>query len=136
MSLVHWQAVGGMETTCGIFPAPDDDDEQTTGEPDLVNCPECRIRLCEGCGQGPIAGLSPDEIKLCQACLDLLEDEGREQAEKLAQFFHEAYERLAPQHGYETREASRKPWKDVPEQNRELMIAVCGEVLEHLGILS
>lgn len=50
-------------------------------------------------------------------------------AEELAQSFHEAYERLAPSFGYKTREASAKPWADVPEQNRALMVAVCTEVM-------
>ena len=48
---------------------------------------------------------------------------------KLAQRFHEPYERLAPSFGYETREASAKPWADVPENNRQLMTAVCAEIL-------
>lgn len=50
--------------------------------------------------------------------------------EELAQKFHETYERLAPDFGYKTREASAVPWKDVPEQNKKLMIAVCTEILE------
>ncbi|MFJ6729371.1 hypothetical protein ACIQPQ_31165 [Streptomyces sp. NPDC091281] len=50
--------------------------------------------------------------------------------ERIAQRFHEAYEDLAPSHGYETREASRKPWADVPEQNKNLMIAVVARLLE------
>lgn len=49
--------------------------------------------------------------------------------EDLARRFHEAYERLAPSFGYETREESAVPWDDVPEQNRALMIAVCAELL-------
>lgn len=49
--------------------------------------------------------------------------------EELAQFFHETYERLAPDFGYKTRQESRKPWAEVPESNRRLMIAVCAEVL-------
>ena len=52
------------------------------------------------------------------------------QAEKLAQQFHETYERLAPDHGYETRKASAVPWHDVPEQNKRLMIAVCAHLIE------
>jgi hypothetical protein len=52
-----------------------------------------------------------------------------EKAEDLAQRFHETYERLAPEFGYRTREASAKPWSDVPEQNKQLMIAVCRELL-------
>lgn len=49
-------------------------------------------------------------------------------AERLAQTFHETYERLAPNFGYETRKESAKPWAEVPEQNKRLMIAVCEEV--------
>jgi hypothetical protein len=52
-------------------------------------------------------------------------------AEMFAQMFHEAYERLAPQFGYETRRESAKPWIEVPEQNRNLMIATCADVLAH-----
>jgi len=51
-------------------------------------------------------------------------------AEKLARRFHETYERLAPSFSYQTREASAKPWEEVPENNRRLMIAVCAEILQ------
>ena len=50
-------------------------------------------------------------------------------AEELAKFFHATYERLAPQFGYETREASGTIWESVPENNRRLMIATATEVL-------
>jgi hypothetical protein len=50
-------------------------------------------------------------------------------AEALAKRFHEAYERLAPQFGYETREDSAVPWEEVPEKNKALMRAVCAELL-------
>jgi hypothetical protein len=53
--------------------------------------------------------------------------------EEIAQMFHEIYERLAPQFGYETRKSSAKPWSEVPEQNKKLMIATCDEVLERLA---
>jgi hypothetical protein len=46
-------------------------------------------------------------------------------AARLAQKFHEAYERLAPQFGYEA-----KPWLEIPHSQRMLMIAVCQELLE------
>ncbi len=49
--------------------------------------------------------------------------------EDIARKFHEAYERLAPSFGYETRKASAVPWEQVPEQNKNLMIAVCSEIL-------
>lgn len=51
-------------------------------------------------------------------------------AEELAQRFHETYERLAPSFGYETRKESAKPWADVPEQNKRLMVAVCAEIMQ------
>lgn len=51
-------------------------------------------------------------------------------AEGLAQRFHETYERLAPSFGYETRKASARPWAEVPEQNRALMVAVCQELVD------
>jgi hypothetical protein len=52
-------------------------------------------------------------------------------AEKIAKEFHEAYERLAPTFSYETRKASAKPWEEVPNNNRNLMIAVCQELLDN-----
>lgn len=51
-------------------------------------------------------------------------------AESIAEAFHDAYERLAPAHGYETRKASAVPWLDVPEQNRNLMIATVSDLLD------
>jgi len=50
--------------------------------------------------------------------------------ERLAEIFHTNYERLAPEFGYKTREASAVEWKDVPEPNRGLMIATCGAVMQ------
>lgn len=50
--------------------------------------------------------------------------------EALARFFHEEYERLAPEHGYETRKESAVPWVEVPEPNRKLMVAVADSVLQ------
>jgi len=53
-------------------------------------------------------------------------------AESVAKLFHEAYERLAPAFGYETRPATRVPWEEVPERSRQLMIASTAEVLAYL----
>ena len=53
-------------------------------------------------------------------------------AESLARLFHETYERLAPEHGYETRKASAVPWEQVPQKNKALMIAVTGVVESEL----
>ena len=55
-------------------------------------------------------------------------------AERLARLFHEVYEELAPSFGYETRQESRKPWADVPTQNKALMIAVCDRILDEWAI--
>ena len=49
--------------------------------------------------------------------------------EELARAFHETYERLAPDFGYETRRESAVAWEQVPENNKNLMIAVCAELL-------
>lgn len=51
-------------------------------------------------------------------------------AERIAQEFHAAYEELAHAHGYATREASAKPWGEVPEQNRALMVATVQRLLD------
>lgn len=53
-------------------------------------------------------------------------------AENLAQRFHEIYEELAPAFNYKTRKASAVPWSDVPQNNKQLMIAVCQRVLDEL----
>ena len=57
-------------------------------------------------------------------------------AEQIAQEFHESYERQALDHGYRTREASAKPWADVPPQNKQLMIAVVQDLLDRSVIAS
>jgi hypothetical protein len=51
-------------------------------------------------------------------------------AELIAGAFHATYETLAPEHKYETREASAVPWADVPEDNKALMIATVQLLLD------
>lgn len=51
-------------------------------------------------------------------------------AEQMAQDFHAIYENLAPTFGYKTRKESAKPWSEIPETNRKLMIAVCESIIE------
>jgi uncharacterized membrane protein len=53
-----------------------------------------------------------------------------EAAEEIAQSFHSVYEKLAPRFGYETKEASRTAWSQVPEKNRTLMIATVQRLLD------
>jgi hypothetical protein len=50
--------------------------------------------------------------------------------ENIAQAFHERYERMAPDHSYETRKASAVPWGSVPENNKNLMLAVVQRLIE------
>lgn len=52
-----------------------------------------------------------------------------EPEERLAKMFHDSYEELAPMFGYKTRTASAVPWEQVPESNRNLMIATSKLVL-------
>ncbi len=49
-------------------------------------------------------------------------------SEKLARFFHETYEELAPSFGYETRKDTKEFEETTP--NGRLMIAVCEKVLD------
>lgn len=55
-------------------------------------------------------------------------------AEELATLFHSTYERLAPKFEYETKLDSRKTWEDVPDNNRNLMIATSEEVIRILNL--
>jgi hypothetical protein len=52
------------------------------------------------------------------------------EAEFIAASFHNAYERLAPEFGYETRPASAVVWSAVPENNRLLMTATVRQLLD------
>lgn len=54
----------------------------------------------------------------------------RDTADIVARRFHEAYERLAPEHGYETRAESAVPWEHVPANNKALMRAVVLELAD------
>ena len=49
---------------------------------------------------------------------------------EVARSFHETYERLAPEWGYKTREASAVPWAEVPLDNKGLMISVAKHLLD------
>lgn len=52
--------------------------------------------------------------------------------ESLAEKFHTLYEALAPEYGYNTRKESAVSWQEVPENNKKLMIRVCGLILGRL----
>ncbi|WP_424533654.1 hypothetical protein ACOZ38_25295 [Sphaerisporangium viridialbum] len=57
------------------------------------------------------------------------------EAEQVARAFHEAYEELALDFGYETRRDSAVPWDQVPDRNKRLMVAVAGSLIERGVIL-
>lgn len=56
-----------------------------------------------------------------------------EDVEKACEVMHDAYERAAVGAGWETNTASRKPWADVPEANKQTMRAAVRALLDHLG---
>jgi hypothetical protein len=53
----------------------------------------------------------------------------------IAREFHKAYEKKAPLFGYKTRKASAVPWKDVPDNNKMLMMETVNDLIER-GIVS
>jgi hypothetical protein len=53
-----------------------------------------------------------------------------EEAEEIAQSFHNVYEALAPRFGYETKKESRTAWSEVPARYRTLMIATAQRLLD------
>jgi len=55
-----------------------------------------------------------------------------DRVEALARLHHETYERLAPEYGYKTRDATAVPWDEVPENNKELMLAVARAAIEFM----
>ena len=81
--------------------------------------------------------MAPADIAFLLAEIDCLEHRqsplwNMDPAE-LAQMFHDTYETLAPVHGYKTQAASAVPWTEVPEDNRNLMVATCKVVLAYLA---
>ena len=60
---------------------------------------------------------------------------GLENPQALAKLFHETYEHLAPEFGYETRKETARGWDEIPDDspNKRLMIAVCREIIEAFG---
>lgn len=54
---------------------------------------------------------------------------------QVARAFHVAYEKLAPEHGYETREDTRIAWEALRDNHRALMIHVVKQ-LEDDGVIS
>ena len=55
-----------------------------------------------------------------------------EKVEAACEVMHIAYEKAAVGAGWETNPASRKPWADVPESNKETMRAAVRALIEWL----
>ena len=76
-------------------------------------------------------GTTEGTLLALQRILDCIPDEKTNietpRAETTARMFHEAYERLAPLFGYETRKDTKA--FDPNTQNGKLMIAVCNEIV-------
>lgn len=88
---------------------------------------------CPSCGEYAVIHSAPYP---CAAPVEATDTGGAaEDAESVARLFHETYERLAPKHGYRTREASAVPWEQVPAANRALMVETVGVVLAELARL-
>lgn len=49
-------------------------------------------------------------------------------------FLHDAYEKAAEKHGWETNHRSRVPWSDVPSENKATMREAVAEFLDELGV--
>lgn len=52
--------------------------------------------------------------------------------ETACEVMHDAYEQAAVGAGWETQEASRKPWADVPEANKDTMRAAVSALLQYV----
>lgn len=101
---------------------------------------ETGMVVCWKCAQAVVRvvddGIGPELVRSwCAHAAAHSSDELRDRAERLARAFHENYERLAPEFGYRTREASAKPWADVPDDNKRLMVATAEAVLREEGLL-
>ena len=57
-------------------------------------------------------------------------DKRSERIEHYCELMHDAYERAAVGAGWETQQASRKPWADVPEANKATMRAAVAALLD------
>ena len=76
------------------------------------------------------------EIERLRAELDCFETVPvtDELIEQTCVYFHDAYERAAIGAGWETQIASRKPWADVPEANKQTMRDTIKQVLPMMPV--
>lgn len=86
------------------------------------NCNVCGIK---------IRTANEDRMGMCEQCAGVgpMAPAVKAKPEQLAEKFHNLYEQLAPEHGYETRKESAVTWENVPAKNKALMIDVCKHLL-------
>lgn len=64
---------------------------------------------------------------------DVGADDAALRVEVACEVMHDAYEAAAVGAGWETQQASRKPWIDVPEANKATMRAAVAALFDHLA---
>lgn len=103
--------------------------------------------ICPNCGTQPLTEeqytqemRKPNKRWTCFVCGETCEwdddhyDEWQEKMEleaelkTIAKQFHKTYERLAVEYGWKSQESCQVPFEQLPEENRELMLAVVREV--------
>lgn len=90
--------------------------------PDMTPCPHGCGRSTDVCLSQHLPCTHCPPRQHCEKCGEPYPHSANDCDDALvARAFHETYERLAPQHGYETRTASAVPWQQVPANNRALM---------------
>ncbi len=57
-----------------------------------------------------------------------------EQAEKLAIWMHEQYEEISKQAKWKTQKKCQVKFKDLPEENKQVMIALANRLLKKKGL--
>ena len=75
----------------------------------------------------------PDEITITIQSGNRIEPPTDAEVEAACEVMHDAYEAAAVGAGWETQEASRKPWADVPEANKVTMRAAVHALLIWTG---
>lgn len=75
----------------------------------------------------------PHREHVCRQCGSAVFTRGEAtdaEVERSCEIMHDAYEAAAASEGWETQEASRKPWVDVPEANKRTMRYAVRTLLE------
>lgn len=80
-------------------------------------CPQCNLSI-------HWQGFPKEAVKECVRKLKDINPE------HLASLFHRSYEFHSKNEGWETQENCRVQFEDLPEENKKVMILVCGEIID------